>query len=308
MSAPLAAPARTTGGKWEPASPNLMFLAGGLTADAALIEGQCILAAVNELSGKRNLAAMDKLCDERTVFLDSGVFSLAAGHARKNDVTITEAFAVPPEELDGWDQHYDAYCTIATRFADRLWGVVELDQGGAEAATATRARITADTGLVPMPVYHPFSDGWDYYDEIASTHDRICVGGLAGRIPASVRLRLCWTAAERARQHPHLWTHLLGVTPNPGVLSYGLRGSTDSTGWLWPIRWASSWPSWSMFQRMGRFPVGMYYRQDQREDEDAGLAKAMRQATASAWFMNTTLAAVAEDTHPSLTPRKEPTS
>lgn len=296
--------ARTSGGKWNPTDPNLAFLAGNIQ-DHTLAANPCTLIAVNELR-PGHFDLLDRWCDERRVLLDSGVFALAADYARTHDVPMSVAFATDPADMEGWNQLYDRWCTIASRFADRLWGVIELDQGGAEAATATRARVLADTGLTPIPVYHPLGDGWDYYDDLAAAHDRICVGGLAGRIPSAVRLRLCWTAAQRAHAYPHLWTHLLGVTPSPMLLSLGLRGSVDSSAWLSPVRWAVSWKSRAMLAPLGDMPLGMTYRRDMGDDPAAGHSKAKRQAGAAATFGQTVLAAVAEDTHPTLT-RKEPT-
>lgn len=291
--------ARTTGGKWDPTSGNLAFLAGGIQ-DAVISQNPYTLIALNELTGPKQLALLDRWCDERQVLLDSGVFALAAAHARNHDLSMAESFGTPPAQMDGWDELYSRYCSVVSRFGDRLWGAIELDQGGTEWKPQTRAQITRDTGVVPIPVYHPLGDGWDYYDTIAATHDRICVGGLAGRIPSSVRQRLCWTATERARKYPHLWTHLLGVTPSPLVLSFGLRGSTDSSAWLGPVRWPQSWRAWASLQRVSDMPLGMVYRRDLADDPDRGHIKARKQAAASATFQQHTLAAVAEDTHPHL--------
>jgi hypothetical protein len=296
-------PVVTSGGKWDPASPNLVFLAGTLL-DHKAAGNDCTLIAVNELTGK-SLDLVDRWCDGRKVLLDSGVFALASKHARSHGMTMTEAFSLPPEEMDGWDELYMWYCLVVSRFADRMWGAIELDQGGPEACEQTRAKIKRDTGVDPIPVYHPLGDGWTYYDQLARSHDRICVGGLAGKIPASVRMRLCWTAAERARDYPHLWTHLLGVTPSPMALGLGLRGSMDSSAWLSPMRWAQQWKSAAMLQRIGQMPTAMTYDRGHPGDQTRGRPKAMQVAIAQAQFQQRTLAAVAADTHP--TPPREAT-
>jgi hypothetical protein len=287
---------RTTGGKWNPGSENLMFLAGPMM-DQKLAENPYTLVAVNELTGK-SLDLLDRWMDERTILLDSGVFALASAHARAHNITMTQAFSLPPEEMDGWDELYMWYCLVVSRFADRMWGAIELDQGGPDAAAATRARVKRDTGVDPIPVYHPLGDGWAYYDQLARAHDRICVGGLAGKIPASVRMRLCWTVTDRARAHPHLWTHLRGVTPSPMVMSLGLRGSMDSSAWLGPVRWTQQWKSWAMLQRIGEMPTAMTYVRGSRDDPNRGLAKAKLQAAADAYFQQRTFAAIVDDTHP----------
>lgn len=289
--------ARTSGGKWDPAAPNMVFLAGTVL-DHTRAGNPYTLVAVNELTRRSLETKLDRWMDERNILLDSGVFALASKHARTHGLSMTEAFSLPPEEMDGWDELYDFYCLVVCRFADRMWGAIELDQGGPDAAADTRRRVERDTGVKPIPVYHPLGDGWTYYDQLARAHDRLCVGGLAGKIASSVRLRLCWTAADRARAYPHLWTHLLGVTPSPMVMSLGLRGSMDSSAWLSSIRWAQQWKSWAMLQRLGDMPTAMTYDRNRAGDLDAGRPKAADIAAAEVIFQQRTLAAVAEDTHP----------
>lgn len=287
--------AATSGGKFDPAAENIAFLAGTVE-DHIIAQNPYTLLALNELKTAKQLDLLDRWCDERNVMLDSGVYALASAHARANDIGMAQAFATPPEEMDGWDALYDKWCTMATRFGDRIWGIVELDQGGAEYARETRERVARDTGVTPIPVYHPLSDGWDYYDELAGGFDRICCGGLA--LTPAGRLRLCYTVVERARAYPYLWTHLLGVTPMPWVLSLGHKGSTDSSAWLGPCRWAASWRSWSMLQRIAGMPNGMTYLRGSDPDSDTGFRKAKRQMAASATFQQHVLREVVSDTHP----------
>lgn len=194
---------------------------------------------------------------------------------------------------------------------DRLWGAIELDQGGVEHKPRTRARIEEEFGITPIPVYHPLLDGWDYYDDLASGYDRICFGNLVKASPP-LRLRLVHTASERARGYPYLWTHLLGVYPNENVLAMPLRGSCDSSSWLTSERWMPSWKGWSLNKMVTHYPPPMWYAKGGHRR-----AAALNALTARA--MHETLLAQADDTHPWLgdprliasTPavtRKEPTS
>jgi hypothetical protein len=72
----------------------------------------------------------------------------------------------------------------ATTYADRLSGYTELDQGGRDHKRRTRTRLH-DLGLNPIPVYHPFNDGWDYFgaEQYAKFVD---VGGRAGYVILAV--------------------------------------------------------------------------------------------------------------------------
>lgn len=222
----------TSGGAFDPAAGFTVFVAGRSHAHA---EESCpnVLVAVNELeSAAQEFARLDRLCDTRKVMLDSGIFNLAMNHVRVHGTSHDAALRMAPEEIDGFDRLWDRYAHVVSRYADRLWGIVELDQGGAENKPRIRARIEAELGVVPMPVYHPLLDGWDYYDTLATGYDRICFGNLVRANPG-VRQRLIFTASERARAYPHLWTHLLGVYPNQNVLAMPLRctGRTTCPSW-----------------------------------------------------------------------------
>lgn len=290
----MTAPAVTAGGKWDPTSPNLQFLAGTMT-DHAVAKNPNTLIAVNEL-GDRHFDTIDRWCDERRILLDSGIFALTMAHARRANMHFFQALTLAPEEVEGFDELYDRYCTLATRFADRLWGVIELDQGGKDNKPRTRARIVADTGITPIPVYHPLGDGWDYYDDIASAYDRICFANLS-KAHQAVRLRLAWTAAERGRNYPHLWTHLLGLTPAAYLLSMRFRGSCDSSAWLRSIRWSSAWRARSMMHRLTPFPESMTYDRDDSSSPTSGRPKAMELSAVRARFMQQTADAIVGDTH-----------
>lgn len=123
---------------------------------------------------------------------------------------------------------------LARTWGDRVWGTIELDQGGAANKRKTRARLE-DLGLAPIPVYHPLADGWDYFDELAENYDRMCLGNIV-QADAGLRLALLWTVEERRRAYPGLWIHLLGLTPSPWCHAFTVD-SADSSTWLSPARW-----------------------------------------------------------------------
>lgn len=283
---------RTAGGKFDPAAPFTYFVAGH-APNSAEEEHPNVLLAVNELTSRSHLDRLDRLCDSHKVMLDSGIFNLAMNHARAHSVTHDVALSLAPEEIDGFEELWDRYAMVANRFADRLWGVVELDQGGLANKPRTRQRIETELGFVPMPVYHPLLDGWDYYDELAAGYDRICFGNLVNA-NAGVRIRLIHAASERARKYPHLWTHLLGVFPNQNVLALPLRGSCDSSTWLQSVRWPFAWRAISLNKTVSPYVPGLWYTQQVREEYTTAALITAHNAT----FMQHGLAALAEDTHP----------
>lgn len=144
--------------------------------------------------------------------------------------------ATDPEEMDGFDDLFEKYVSIVRELGDQLWGYIEIDQGGRENKIKTRAKLEA-LGLHPIPVYHPFNDGWDYFDYLAQRYDRICFGNIV-KASAPTRQKLLATAWERHRTYPHLWIHLLGLTPNQWLNALPIN-SGDSSTWLAPVRWPS---------------------------------------------------------------------
>lgn len=260
---------RTSGGKFDPAEEYCYFLATSTgrhtEAMKALPEENLhlyehVLVAVNEIKSPADMEDLTALIEERKVLIDSGIFNLATSHAKAHGMTMDEALTLAPEEVDGFSALYDLYCGIATRFKDQMWGMIELDLGGPLVKPETRKRIVKDTGITPIPVIHPRSDGWDYYDDHADAYDRICVGNLVKAVGTD-RARLIHALSERARtKHPNTWHHLLGVTPNPQALAIPVRGSSDSSTWLNGVRWLQSWRTGAMTVRTAAFPESMYYR------------------------------------------------
>ena len=119
---------------------------------------------------------------------------------------------------------------------DKVWGYIELDQGGRENKIITRQKLER-TGCRPMPVYHPLNDGWEYFDYLAERYDRICFGNIV-QADRPTRLRLIHTAWERKKKYPKLWIHLLGMTANQWLLALPIN-SCDSSSWISSLRWGT---------------------------------------------------------------------
>jgi hypothetical protein len=196
----------------------------------ALIAVNDLAAAGQKLSTASDLwATLEAALDNgKPVFLDSGVFNLTNEHMRAHGITMDEALALAPDQIDNFDWLFDIYQEVLDLVADRLWGYVEIDQGGMENKRVTRSRLHG-RGLDPIPVYHPLNDGWDYFDELASNFDRICVGNIV-QAPPNIRARIIATVTERIRDYPETWIHFLGLTPNHNSFAYPLV-SCDSSSW-----------------------------------------------------------------------------
>lgn len=248
-----------TGGNWSRQDAPLYFLASNVSRhDDVAGHYPWLLCAVNELEGPAGLRHLeDWISKGARVLLDSGVFWLASSNAKKRGMSFYEALALPPEQLEGFVQLWDQYLHIVRTYGDQLWGYVEFDQGGVDNKRRLRAHLN-DLGLNPIPVYHPLTDGWDYFDELASTHDRMCFGNVVNS-DADTRIRLAATAWERRRRYPHLWVHLLGYTPDERMCAFPVD-SADSSTWLAPVRWPVAATVRCAGKSMGPMHPGLRYR------------------------------------------------
>lgn len=270
-----------TDGVWQMAERNAYFLACGPWAVEMLVnrmaegfEGGApdlwVLIATNDFNPEsdRDINMVEALIDGGAkVLLDSGIFWLTNRHKRAHGISMDEALSLHPDQVDDFDWLFNRYVRLHERFGDRLWGIIELDQGGAVRKRETRKRLH-DLGIDPIPVYHPFVDGWDYFDELAESYDRMCFGNVV-QAKAHVRTRLLHTAYERKRAYPHLWLHLLGYSMNEWLHACPVE-SCDSSSWLCIIRWAASAKDRAMLKSYGGFPTSLRYRYEQGRDGPGG--------------------------------------
>jgi hypothetical protein len=265
---------RKTDGNWDPDKRGLYFLAGsGYTEDDLDAAGDCptrFLLAVNDLVAVNTKPGeLLGLLDERLargfdVLLDSGVFWLTNQHAREHGVSMDDALGLHPTEIDHFDWLLESYVDICRRYKDRLWGYTEIDQGGAVVKRETRTMLNG-LGLNPMPVYHPLNDGWNYFDELASTHDRFAFGNVV-QASRKVRARLLATGWERHRNYPDLFIHWLGMTPCDLTVAFPVD-SCDSSSWLGVARWGIPASATSMTHSKFHTPPEAIYRRGDAESQ-----------------------------------------
>ncbi len=230
---------KTGGGAFDPHEEPIYFPA----ANASMMRigpefFTHVLTAINDLETPEDIARIENFISKGIkVFVDSGVFNLTNEHMRAHGCTMDEALALAPEQIDGFDKLFTRYVAIVRQLDARCWGYIELDQGGRENKKRTRAKLEA-MGLRPIPVYHPLNDGWDYFDELAENYDRICFANIV-QASTPTRLRLLATMWERHRKYPHLWIHVLGLTPNRFMAAFPAN-SCDSSTWVGGVRWGQS--------------------------------------------------------------------
>lgn len=243
---------------------------------------QYLLVAVNEIKTDEELAVIEGwIEDGRYIFVDSGIYSLAMEHARRHNTTHDVALNLAPEDIDGFEQLWDRYLYVMKRIGDTCWGYIELDQGGKENKRKTRAKLEAE-GLRPIPVYHPFGDGWEYFDELAERYDRICIGNVV-QADRNTRRQLVATAWERHRKYPDLWIHLLGLTPNEWLNAFPIN-SGDSSAWLATVRWSGYKPK-AAGAAFGDLPRHFQYQLGVDPHSEIGHRKAVRMGAYGAYML-----------------------
>jgi hypothetical protein len=282
-----------TAGTWDRDAWPRYFLAGPL--DHVVTASQFaddLLISILELYTDEHMVALESLLDAgKSILLDSGVYTLASKHAEHHSMTMDDALSLPPHRIDGYDDLMARYVDVCRRYGDRLWGYVEIDQGGADNKRLTREKLH-DAGLNPIPVYHPFNDGWDYFDELAKGYDRMCFGNVVNA-DSETRKRLVATACHRQRDYPDLWIHMLGLTPSELTVSFPMQ-SCDSSTWEWPFRWGR-FPQWSMTQPIDWTEKDFVYDKEHGRDGDKGYLKCIQLAAYDAFMMGRTMRRMRQD-------------
>lgn len=295
------APRKTEGGTFDPADRCLYFTAGGpgpvsdsvapyrTGGEYPVDRRRHVLLAVNDCMGKSGEAVLARMVDEgHRVMLDSGIFWLTNEHKRATGITMNEALQLPPQAIAGFDELFERYVELATTYGPRLWGYVELDQGGRKNKIKTRQRLH-DLGLSPIPVYHPLNDGWDYFDELATGYDRVCFGNIV-QAPPAARVRLLHTLWERRRAYPKLWVHVLGYSPNDWSLLFPFD-SCDSSSWLNSLRYPQALTEVAMLRRLSTLDHQFRYELNDAESEALAGAFCGEAATQTATVWRDALAA-----------------
>jgi hypothetical protein len=263
---------RTEGANYDSAEVHKYFLASGVGfAVARPSFAQDILIAVNEVSEKDISKLKESFTGTTRLFLDSGIFNLTNKHKRAHNCTMDEALALAPNEIDGFDDLLEKYCKIVEAFRDSLWGYIELDQGGEHNKRKTRAMLEG-MGFSPIPVYHPLNDSYDYFDELASGYDRICLGNIVQAHP-SLRLKILRTVFERRQKYPHLWIHVLGMHPSSSLFSMPMT-SCDSSSWTCSMRygWMNTFAGGKSFGKI----AGIRYTLGNKNEMDVSFQMGMR--------------------------------
>ena len=265
---------RTAGAMFDPHDRFVYFIASNvsLVAQGARMH-ENLLTAVNEIGAE---ADMDRIKgwmrDGKRVFIDSGVFNLAMEHARRHNVSHDVGLSMAPDQIDGFGELFDKYVDVARRIGENAWGYIEIDQGGRENKLKTRAKLEG-MGLRPIPVYHPMTDGWEYFDYLAERYDRICFGNVV-MADRPTRLRLVATAWERMRKYPGLWIHLLGLTPNEWLNAMP-SSSGDSSSWLRGVRWAGGYKEQTALKVIGFAMKDFQYQIGMHGDDEKGATKSV---------------------------------
>lgn len=256
---------RTGGGAFDPLMQGLHFFATGLQWHLRVSPAghKSYLVAVNHISegsnGERELEELLSIPNVR-VFLDSGIFTLCADHARKHNLQLEEVFGFQPEQIEGYDKLKNRYLDLIVKYQDRLWGFVELDMGGTETKIRVRTELER-RGIRPIPVFHPMHDSWQYYEQLITEYDRICVGNIVNASPKTRAMVLTEAAIRKKRTGSNCFIHILGSSANALITSLRFE-SCDSSSWNSRLRFPvlntvnlegnmAGLPGWFLYEQNG---------------------------------------------------------
>ncbi len=263
---------RTAGGRFKPDEQRPIGFGVGNGCEPV---HDFLLVAVNDVmsDSAARVKLEEPMAEGKLLLLDSGIFWMTNRHARAHGVSMDHALSLAPEEIDGFDELYPRYIELVTRYEADLWGFMELDQGGADNKRVTRGRIEGETGLSPIPVYHPLNDGWDYFDELASSYDRICLGNVV-KAHTQLRTELLHTVWERRRLYPNLaWVHALGLDMCDDLLAVP-TDSCDATSWQEPLRWPWGIRPHTMLEAFGHTSRDFQYTKGSDAQDPDGIKRA----------------------------------
>lgn len=252
---------KTAGPRYDPTDRPIYFLACVGTRrwlEPAIAQHGYVLLSVQEITSQAVLTDLSALMrdTEARVLIDSGIFTLVADHQRKTGCTMPEALSLAPEKIEGFKELAELYEQVIAMMGPYCWGYVEMDQGGRDNKLRTREKMEK-RGLKAIPVYHPYNDGWDYFDYLCKRYDRICIGNLVNA-ERGERLRILATLWERHCKYPNVWLHGLGLSPSDILLAYPME-SCDSSTFSVAMRFPGAPYEYACQVSAGRLQTGFQY-------------------------------------------------
>lgn len=258
-----------TSGDWNPKESFCYFMAGPYrhVTLSTRNHGYSLLA-INEIMSADWQTKLDKLLATGThVLIDSGAFAIASSHAKKHFIPLEEAFRLPLDKLDGFNELLNRYLEVGGLYQDKAWGMVEIDLGGETQKRKTRRELEAK-GLRPIPVFHPLGDSPEYLDELFQNYDRICIGNMVNT-SRFIRKHILMGLKEKLKQYPDTWIHLLGVTPSELLCAFPIH-SCDSSAWQNTIRWAG-YVEKTCLKSIGHLPKNYQYKLGEENSWEMGV-------------------------------------
>jgi len=218
------------------------------------------------------------------LLVDSGVFMLLQQWRSTRGMTWSQALAVPPPNISGFDKLRAKYIEIVRLQEDKLWGYIEIDLGGSDWKRRIRRELESE-GLRPIPVYHPLVDPPEYFDELCSGYDRVCVGNLAKTADDGTYLPLMEWVFKRRSQYPHVWIHLLGHAVLPTLFAWEAN-SIDASSWMTDVIYGHGIRERAAGAPMRKLGRPWVYNRSTEADSETGEDKAMKVAAHVAHYQH----------------------
>lgn len=163
------------------------------------------------------------------IIVDSGVFELAATHARDNNVHILQSIVQPPSAFPDFAKFLRKYVLLMQRIKGKVWGYVEIDLGTFAQRKVTRDMLASEYELYPMPVFRAGVDQWEDLRSLCEAgHPLICLAGTA-HCPRKYAIWFWQKAWTILRDYPDTKTHVLGVSWRSTFIPYNFASSDNAS-------------------------------------------------------------------------------
>jgi len=238
---------RKTDGVWSRDERHLFFVS--VFENSLATAGRChksLLVAAPYMARDKDLDGLDAFIDDGgRLFIDSGVFGVAVEASRKMGVPFSQAVKTRFDEIEGSADFLVKWRKVIDRMRSSCWGYVEIDLGGVEGKREVRAHLEG-LGYAPIPVFHALNDPWDYFEELASTYDRVAIGNLV-RADRRTQAKILRRIEESRKSLPVEWIHALGVGICPSFLTAPCE-SCDASSPTAPLRYCLPMKHTSSFE------------------------------------------------------------
>jgi len=210
------------------------------------------------------------------VLLYSGSNALVTG-AMGPDDSFDEVRRRDLASFDGWEEMLHQYRDVLDRYPERA-AAIEVDLGDFSSRARSREALSR-RGVTP--IWRPFDDTEQQFDELASEHGAVAVAPMVGLHRAMRAAILGWV--QRKSREVKVRVHLMGAHPSDLLVAFP-PDSYDTTSWMSSVKWDGHTPRVCM-KRFSRLDRSFHYAVGDGRQWSTGVAMGAFGASLQARFL-----------------------